>query len=427
MNIKTYLNLVKDKKKQNFVIYGIGQAFNLVSPLLVAPYIVFVCKEDGFGKVSLGFAVALFLILIVDYAFEIKGPKEVSENRDNLPVLHEIANTTFFSKFILFIPVLLCTSLIIYFVPFFYKEKELFFFSMAVVLAQVCNPTWFLQGVENFRALTVINIASKVSYIVLVYVLIKHKEDYILVNLILGGTALVFNAAGIIYLKKIYAIKAKAPGASKLKAILKADFSFCISQLFLSARQHLPAFAVSYFLGFYATGQYKIIEQVISMFRTFIQVFLRFFYPAVNYKISKDFTQGFNFWKKYTLSCFAFTIPSLIIIYIFSAQILVFFNASAQTIITLNTTFRLSLCIPLLMSASLPLEQLMFVLNKNKQYIAIIISATITTIVLVLFSVQRFELDGVILSVIFSEFMLVALFFYNSFWFSHKEVNKTLI
>jgi len=421
MELKAYLNIIKEKKKQDFFIYGIGQAFNLISPLLVIPYIVSVCNTEGIGKAGLGFNMALFLILIVDYAFEIKGPKEVSENRNNFQKLQEIANTTFVYKFLIFIMVAIVTSAVIYWVPFFTKEKELYFFSMVIVFAQVFNPAWFLQGIENFRLVSVLNIASKISYMILVYVIIKHKGDYIYVNLLLGGSTLVFNVMGLLYIKNKYAIKAAMPALTEFVALLKADFSFCISQLFLSARQVSPLFIISSFLGANIGGQYRIIETVTNMFRTFLQVFLRFFYPSVCYKISKNVREGFNFWKKYTIACISLMCAVVVLMYTFSTHILVFFKVSEHDIITLNPYFRFAMIIPLLMSLSYPLEQLMFAVNKNKAYVTITIIVTIISILLLICLVNFYGIGGGIASLLIAEALCAGLYFKYSYLFITKR------
>ena len=89
--------LINDKNKRNFFIYGVGQVFNLISPLIVAPLVIIECQEAGYGKVGFGFAMSLFLILIVDYAFDIKGTKAASENRHENKVLEKLFSTTIFT------------------------------------------------------------------------------------------------------------------------------------------------------------------------------------------------------------------------------------------------------------------------------------------------------------------------------------------
>lgn len=417
--IKTVL---QNKRLLNFFIYGCGQAFNLVSPLLVAPYIISVCGEGGFAKVGVGFSMSLFLILIVDFAFEIKGPKEVSENRDNPLKLQEIANITYFSKFMIFIAVFFCTSLLIYFIPFLRNEKELYFFSISIILAQVCNPTWFLQGVENFRLLSILNIISKAIYMLLVFFLVKHKNDYVFVNLILGCSTLFFNVIGLIYIKYKYKITFVQPSSTEVVGILRADFSLCISQLFLSARQLSPLIITSYFLGYNIGGQYRVIEQITSMFRTFIQVFLRFFYPSVCFKVSKNLQEGFNYWKKYSVFSALLIFIVVAVLYINSTQLLEFFNVSNKNIITLNPIFKISLIIPLLMSMSYPLEQLMFVLNRNKAYVRIIMSVAAATIILSLLTVNSYGILSIVLSLLLSEIVVAALYFKYSYLYLNKQV-----
>lgn len=409
------LLLINDKNKKNFFIYGIGQVFNLITPLIVAPLVVAKCYEAGYGKVGLGFALALFLILIVDYAFDIKATKSVAENRDNSKVLEEILSTTIFTKIVLFLIVLFFASVLITIIPFFHQEKKLFVLSLAIVLAQVFNPIWFFQGLENFKWISIINIASKVTYVTLVLFFIQQSNDYVLVNLFLGISSFVFNILGLIYIKKTYGFKVTIPPFKNIKSILQNDFSFCVSQLFLSARQLSPLVLVSYFLGYSIAGQYRVMEQVINLFRTFSQVFLKFFYAKACYKFMKDMKTGWEFWKKYTAINILIISISLIIIVCFSIEILHFFHLSENTIVELDSLFKGTLIISFLMSFTLPLEQLMFIQDKSKIYVKITIFVTVVNITLLLILIKQFELLAVIATLIVAELIFIAFYFYNAF------------
>lgn len=415
MNLKKLSVLVKDRKKQNFFIYGLGHAFNLLSPLVIIPYIIALFGEDGFAKVSLGFTMALFLMLIVDYAFDIKGTKEAAENRDNKGKLEELLSFTVFTKSVIFIPVAAVVTLVLYTIPFFAEERMLFLLSLALVLAQVFNPIWFLQGIEQFTIASVLNIGSKTLYLILVYTLVKGGNDYIYINFFLGISALLFNVGTLIYIKFKYRFTAVKPDLKEVGAVLKADFSFCTSQLFLSIRQLSPVWLITYFSGYYIAGQYKIIEQIITLFRTAIQVFLRYFYPSVCYKIAQGIREGFSFWKKYSAFGFIMVAASLSIIFIFSDEVLMFFNVSEETIITLGTIFKAALLIPLLMAVSLPLEQLMFIADKHKAYIRITMAVTVINVVAMMAVLSLgYGIQGIILSLIVSDLLLIMLYFKNS-------------
>lgn len=426
MAIPKLQSLTRDKKKQDFFIYGVGQAFNLISPLLVVPHIVAVCGEEGLGKVGMGFALSLFLILIVDYAFEIKSTKEVTTHRNDTAALQKIFNTTLISKVLLFSITTCITFFLVYTIPFFRAERTLFLYSMAIVVAQVVNPAWFLLGVENFKMASIINIASKTVYLVLVFILIRFDSDYVLVNLLLGTSAFIFNFSGLFFAKLKYKIHYETPDFDEIRRILRADFSFCLSQLFLSARQLSPHVLISFFLGYNAAGQYKIIEQVITAFRTLIQVFLRFFFPSVCHKTADNRAAGFAFWKKYSAGNFALIAIAITAILLFSDELLEFFNASTDTIAKLGGVFKIALLIPLLMAVSLPLEQLMFVTGRNKAYVRITILVTVLNIVMILFAIHTYGIQGIIATLIAAEILFVMLYSKNAFSFLKSTEAKNI-
>lgn len=416
--------LFNDKNKQNFFIYGIGQVFNLLSPLIVAPIVILKCLDSGYAKVGLGFAMALFLILIVDYAFDIKATKSASENRNDSKVLEKILSTTIFTKIFLFTTVFCFATTLILLVPFFHQEKSLLFLSLTIVLAQVFNPIWFLQGIENFKTISIVNIASKVTYVSLILLFVSQPDDYILVNLFLGISSFIFNLAGLIYIKRKYHFKIITPSFLEIKTILVADFTFCISQLFLSARQLSPFLLVSYFLGFSIAGQYRVIEQIVNLFRTFSQVFLKFFYAQACYKFIVDVNAGWKYWKKYTLMNVALISIGVLFLMSCSTFVLHYFNLTQESINELDFLFKIGLIISFLMSFSLPLEQLMFIQDKSKVYIKIAIFATIVNIVLILVLIKRFELLGIISTLIISELIFITFYFYNAFLHTKKIINN---
>ena len=90
--------IFKNKQNTNLIIYGIGQAFNLITPLLVVPYIVSICGVENFGKTSIAMAVSFFMIVFIDYGSDIIGVKDVAVNRDNKDELEKTFITTISSK-----------------------------------------------------------------------------------------------------------------------------------------------------------------------------------------------------------------------------------------------------------------------------------------------------------------------------------------
>ena len=406
--LKTFLS---DKNKRNFIFYGIGQSFNLVTPLAITPYIIAKCGTDGLGKVGLGFSIALFLILIVDYAFEVKGTKQIAENVKDSNKLSEILSLAISTKMILFIISLFFSILFFNQIPFFKEEKTLCFFSISIVLAQVFNPTWVLQGLQDFIQISIINILSKTIYVLLVLIFVCRKEDYVYVNLYLAISNFILYITGVIYVIKKHFIIYKLPSIHSIIDVIINDFTFCISQLFLSIRQISPLIATSFFLGYTLGGQYRIIEQFINLFRTFIQVFLRFFYPETCKRYFSNSVFGIQYWKKVFQINFVLVTIFLIGIFLFSKNILMYFNIEKNQLFLLNNLLRITLIIPFLMAFSLPLEQIVLVSGKNKYYIRTTLFVTLVNLHLLYLLLNMYKLKGVIISLIVAELLFIVMYF----------------
>lgn len=409
MKITAFFHELKSK----FLFYGFGQAFNLIIPIIIAPYIISVCGLDGFGKVGLGYAVTLFYILIVDYAFDIKGTKKISESRNSHEQIQQQLIITLFTKLVLLLLTFVLALLLIYFIPFFKAEKTMYIFSFMLVLAQVFNPIWFLQGLEDFKTSSIINIVSKSIYLLFIFIFIIQNKDYIWVNFLLGLSSFLVNISSLLYIFKRHKITLFVPSFEVIKNIIINDFMFCISQLILSVKQMLPLVLVSFFLGYSFAGQYKVIDQIISLFRTFSQVYLKFFFPKLCYKFTISIIETIQFWKRYTFSISALIGLTTLFLSVFSIEIVQFFNVPSENLNFLDPIVKSALIIPNIMVLGISLELAMFLIHKEKQYIRIILFVTTIQLILLLVLIPIYQLSGVIASIFFAELLFILFYYYT--------------
>lgn len=366
-----YFNFIYNKTLINFGIYGVGQAVNLLSPLFVTPYLIYVCGIEKFGVIAVGQSVAYVLIVIVDYSSYIIGVKDVSLNRNDHDSLQAIFVNTFFSKFFLLFVALSVAAVMLLFVPFFKHEAKTILLSLSILVAQTINPTWFLQGIENFEAITVINIKAKIIYVAGIFTFINSSSDYIYANLWLGGGALFAYAAGFFYMVYKERFNMLSYTLPAIQNLIVKDFSFCVSQFFFAVRNYSPILVISFFAGDYIAGQFRIIEQIINLFRTYLQMFFKFSYSYVCFEIDKSTAVGFGLWKKFNGLNLIFLILLLMITCLFSGFILTFFRVGPELVSEMENYLHLAIFIPFLIGITLPLEQLIFSLNKNKEYISL--------------------------------------------------------
>lgn len=398
------------EKLSNLTVYGIGQVVNILTPLLITPYLIYTCGLENLGVIAMGQAFAYILIVVVDYSSYIIGVKEVSINREEHNVLQGIFTTTYISKIILLSLVILLTFLLTFFIPYFNKNLIVFYFSLTIIIAQAINPTWFLQGVENFLGITIINIFSKAINVIGVIFFITTKEDYIYANLWIGIGGILANLMGFLWIVKKYKFSFKSSSLILVINLLKNDFLFCVSQLFFSIRNYSSVIIIGFFAGNYVAGQFKVIEQIINLFRTYLQMFFKFSYGYVCFEIDKSLKNGIQIWKKFNAFNTILLLFLLSLVYLFSDLVLQFFKVEKKMIPEFVNYLNIALLIPFLIGITLPLEQLLFSLNKNKPYIKLTIISALFNVVGLSIIMTFFGLKEAFFLLIITELSLIFIY-----------------
>ncbi|UGS23642.1 oligosaccharide flippase family protein [Flavobacterium channae] len=392
-------------------IYGFGQLFNLVTPLLVVPYIVSVCGEENFGKTAVGMAIAFFLIVFIDFGSDIIGVREVSVNRDNPEVLNKIFTTTYAVKGIILLIVLTFATFIFFTFPYFKSEKIMFTLGLSVLIGQFLNPTWFLQGVENVKWITLVNIISKGIYLLGIFFTIKKETDYIYVNLWWGLGMIFSNFLILIWIIKKHRFSFLMVNKEEVFKHIRNDFSMFSSQIFVSLQLYAPVVLISYFGNNLMAGQYRIVEQIIVIFKTYIFLFFNYVFPRVCYLIETDFKRGLKNWIIYNGVNFVFVLISMALFHLFSYEIVAYFNPTNRYV--LSNLLEVAVFIPLILAISVPLKQLILALNYKKFYVRLTSIMVAINLLAIVFLLPLFKVYGVFYSLIATDLMVIIFYIYQ--------------
>ncbi|MEO5777762.1 MAG: oligosaccharide flippase family protein [Flavobacterium sp.] len=406
---KRLLFLKKQKQFTNLITYGFGQGFNLITPLLVIPYIVSICGEEGYGKIGVGMAVAFFIMVFIDYGSEITGVKQVAVNREDKNELENIFITTYTAKLLLLFVVLLIVSVFFCLIPYFNQEKELFFLSLAMVVGQFINPTWFFQGIENFKWITILNILSKVIYLAGIFLFVHKPTDYIYCNLIWGIGMIIANGISFVYIITTHSFSFANTKKEHVLKLVRENFSIFSSQIFVSLQMYSPIVLISFFGGNTMAGQYKIIDQIIVIFKTYILLFFNYVYPRVCYLLDKSKLEAIRFWKMYNGLNFVFIVISMLFISIFSTKVVAYFNPKG--IQEISSLLKIAVVIPVLQAITIPLKQLVLGSNRQSKYVKITMTITILSLLLIVIITPVYKVFGVLIALILTE-IITSLIFY---------------
>lgn len=387
------------------VIYGVGQVFNLVSPLLIAPFIISLCGEENYGKTAIGMAIAFFLIVFVDFGSDIIGVRDVSVNRDNRANLSKIFVTTYSVKAIVLFLILCIASLTFITIDYFSEEKALFFLSLAVIIGQFINPGWFLQGLEEIKWLTVSNIISKIIFLAGVFYSLKKETDYIYVNLWLGIGMIISYSIFFVLIVRKYQINIKSVNRQETINFIMEHKSMVFSQIFVWVQLFAPVILVSLLGSKLTTGQYRIVDQIIAMFRTYIILTFSFIYPQICRQINSEFKIGFSNWIISNGLNFLLVFIGAVFIYFFSYDVVSFFNPTNRFL--LSEVLKTAAVFPVLFVVSIAIKQLLLALNHNKSYIRTTIIMVFLNLFLIVIFYHKYQIYGVFYSLIITEMLTI--------------------
>lgn len=409
--LKLLKKILFHQQFQKLSVYGFGQLFNLVTPLLVVPYIVSVCGEENFGKTAVGMAIAFFLIVFIDFGSDIIGVREVSVNRDNPELLNKIFTTTYVVKGIILLLVLTVASIIFHSFPYFKSEKIMFTLGLSVLIGQFLNPTWFLQGIENVKWITLLNIVSKCIYLVGIFFTIKKESDYIYVNLWWGLGMIVSNFLVFIWIIKKHQFSFLMVNKDEVFKHIRNDFSMFSSQIFVSLQLYAPVVLISYFGNNLMAGQYRIVEQIIVIFKTYIFLFFNYVFPRVCYLIETDFKRGIKNWLIYNSTNFVFVLFGMLFFYFYSYEIVSYFNPTNRYV--LSNLLEVAVFIPLILAISIPLKQLVLAFNYKRFYVYLTSVMVLFNLLAIVILLPKFQVYGVFYSLIATDLIVIIFYLYQ--------------
>lgn len=409
--LKLLKKILFHQQFQKLSVYGFGQLFNLVTPLLVVPYIVSVCGEENFGKTAVGMAIAFFLIVFIDFGSDIIGVREVAVNRDNPEVLNKIFTTTYVVKGIILLLVLTVAGIIFHSFPYFKSEKIMFTLGLSVLIGQFLNPTWFLQGIENVKWITLLNIVSKCIYLVGIFFTIKKESDYIYINLWWGLGMIVSNFLVFIWIIKKHQFSFLMVNKDEVFKHIKNDFSMFSSQIFVSLQLYAPVVLISYFGNNLMAGQYRIVEQIIVIFKTYIFLFFNYVFPRICYLIETDFKRGLKNWIIYNGVNFVFVTMGMLFFHIYSYEIVSYFNPTNRYV--LSNLLEVAVFVPLILAISIPLKQLVLAYNYKKFYVYLTSVMVLFNLLAIVILLPKFQVYGVFYSLIATDLIVIIFYLYQ--------------
>ena len=355
---------------QNFSYLSALQAFNMLVPLITYPYLIRVLGKETYGLVVFAQAIIQYLVILVEFGFNISATKEISIHRDNKEKLSEIVSSVIFIKGIFFLVTVVLITIFVLIIPQAKGYEILFFLSMWACLYSVIFPVWYFQGIEKMKYITYITLISRLIFLCLIFVFIHSPKDYYFIPLINGIGALIAGTVSLYIIFNTHAIKFKLQPINIIKSYLTESIPIFISSVSSKIYVQANKVIIGTFLGMTEVAYYDLGEKITTLLKLPQSLLGQALFPKVSKEKDKTFVKRiFKFSIAINIGLFLITVAL--------SKVAVLVLGGEEMLPAIWVINILALSVPIISMSNIFTIQLLIPFGYQRKYSRIIVTSGI--------------------------------------------------
>ena len=401
---------------KNYIALLLIQGANFILPLITFPYLVRTLGVEKYGLVMVAQSIAIFFTVIVDFGFNISATREVSlikENKEKLSKLYwEVLSIKFFLVFISFSILFFLTL----FINRFKINSTIYLLSFLVVIGQALFPTWFFQGIEKMKVITIIHVLAKIIFTLCIFTFVLSPEDYKYVPISNGLGFILTGLGGFLFSLKY--IKFVIPSIKKMKTLLRESFSLFVSNFAVILYTSSNTFILGMFGGDMIAGVYSSFEKLVVALKSIYSPLYQALFPNLSRKPREDIIKFVNKFK----GIIALSGGVLSMIIFFFAKDILNLVYNSVLISSYSNVFRILGFIILFSSLNMLYLSLLYTaLKAYKKRMTVLVTGGVFNVIMAVVLVRFYGIYGVAISAVSTELLLLIL---ATLLFDKKNKNK---
>jgi polysaccharide transporter, PST family len=327
----------KSKLSSNLISLTSIQALNYLLPLLTIPYLILVLDMELFGLLAFSQAFITIFNVVVEYGFRLSATREIAHNINDKEKINEIYSSVIIIKFALVAVSFFVLNLIIFSFEIFTSNWNLHVITFLSVIGNAMFPVWYFQGIEKMKFIAIINAIARLIFVILIFVIIQEKSDYIYVPLLNGIGLIIAGVLSNIIIYKKFNQKFYMQSIDILKKHLKYSTHFFISRLSVMTYTSTAVLILGFYTNTTMVGYYALSEKLYQALQGLYHPIIHVMYPHLLK------TQDLRLYKKIFYSVIMFHGVIFLLLYSFTGDIIyLIFDKSNLEIFKLFKLFLLS-------------------------------------------------------------------------------------
>ena len=189
----------KRKILNNFFSLTALQLSNYIIPLMTLPYLTRVLGREKYGLTAFAQAFIQYFILITDFGFNLSATREIAINRESDEKVSRIFSSVITIKIFLLILSFFTLIIIIFNVPKFSADSDLYYLTFLSVIGSTLFPQWFYQGIEKMKFIAIFSVSAKAFFTLGIFIFIKEPGDYLWLPILNSLGFIVSGLIGVLF------------------------------------------------------------------------------------------------------------------------------------------------------------------------------------------------------------------------------------
>ncbi|KZE82830.1 hypothetical protein AV926_06215 [Myroides marinus] len=277
-------NVSKDLKRilKNFSFLSLLQIVQILSSLIVIPYLIKKLGGDVYGVVVYCQSIVAFLGLFITYGFNITVTKQIAENSSDLLMLSKLFWGTIFLKTFIFFLIFIMLLISTYIFPFLGEYREIYILTYIMHVGTVLFPDWFFQGIERMQNITLVMIITKLLAVGIIFLGVNGQSDLLVVPITFSLTMILAGVLGVFIAVKKYQMYLCFPSYDFYKEQLKGGWAYFFSTITANSKDYLNTFLIGVFLNYNAVAIYDLCNKIVKVLVIPASMFSQAVFPKLS-------------------------------------------------------------------------------------------------------------------------------------------------
>ena len=176
----------KSSLQKNAILNITYKLSSILFPLITYPYVSRILLADNIGKVSFFSSLTNYMMMVGSLGISTYGIRTIAKVRDNKKKLSVVTKELLSINLVVTCIVSLLLMISIIFIGKFQKNLPLIFISLGQILIAPFSMEWLYAGLEQYEYIAKRSISIKIISLVLIFLFIHKKDDYIVYAAILA-------------------------------------------------------------------------------------------------------------------------------------------------------------------------------------------------------------------------------------------------